>query len=152
MSYSQSFPPVPSNRINSNLIRLHDVFYVEGIITESLGVYDIEGDVTLIGKIREFPCNFGRVSGSFNCQDNKLESLVGGPSYVGEDYSVSNNSLFSLTGGPSYVGGVYRVYSNPLLSVESLSLSSHIGHLYIDTVFCSSPEVKRQRIIERLRA
>jgi hypothetical protein len=50
---------------------------------------------------------FGNISSSFDCSNNKLVSLEGAPQKVGRIFSCSNNQLTSLEGGPKEVGGFF---------------------------------------------
>jgi hypothetical protein len=48
------------------------------------GLIDVDGNVTISGRrLKELPLKFGRVSGNFDCRDNKLTTLEGAPKEVG---------------------------------------------------------------------
>jgi hypothetical protein len=84
------------------------------------GLVDVEGDFdcsserlkTLSG------VKFGKVSGYFYCQRNKLTSLEGAPQEVGGDFDCSNNQLTSLEGAPQEVGRNFYCSYNQLTSLE----------------------------------
>jgi hypothetical protein len=80
---------------------------------------DVEGSVDLSRKeLREIPIKFGRVGGGFNCYNNKLTSLEGGPQSVGGGFYCQYNQLTSLEGGPQSVGGDFYCFNNQLTSLE----------------------------------
>ena len=54
------------------------------------------------------------VSGDFDCGDNQLTSLEGAPRTVGRDFSCSRNQLTSLVGAPSTVSGDFYCSHNPV--------------------------------------
>jgi len=60
------------------------------------------------------------VTGSFDCINNRLTSLEGGPQTVGRSFWCDNNRLTSLEGGPQTVGGSFWCYNNQLTSLEDL--------------------------------
>ena len=60
------------------------------------------------------------VTGWFDCGDNKLTSLEGGPQTIGWSFYCSNNQLTSLEGGPQTVGGSFNCENNRLTSLEGL--------------------------------
>ena len=94
----------------------------------SKGKIDVNGDVdlyfvlqgrTLLEFCRELGATgFGRVSGNFNCNHNKLKILTGSPSYVGKDFSCELNELESLEGGPRLVLGSYNCGGYHLISLN----------------------------------
>ena len=61
---------------------------------------------------------FGRISGKFDCSENRLTSLEGAPQSVGIHFDCSYNSLISLEGGPQSVGGDFYCSNNSLTSLE----------------------------------
>jgi len=58
------------------------------------------------------------VEGSFYCYSNKLTSLEGSPQTVGWSFDCSDNQLTSLEGSPQTVGGSFLCYNNKLTSLE----------------------------------
>ena len=98
---------------------LNEYFYFDGEITiYDSGVVDVSGEVRLDKKTEKFPVQFGRVGGSFICEDNQLTSLQGAPSSVGGIFSCSSNQLTSLQGAPSSVGGKFYCHDNKLTSLQ----------------------------------
>src|SRR5690606_754767 len=88
-------------------------------LNSDTGLVDVRGDVNLSRKnLKELHLKFGRVSGYFNCNYNKLTSLEGGPNSVGGYFNCSYNQLTSLEGGPNSVGGGFNCSSNKLTSLE----------------------------------
>jgi hypothetical protein len=68
--------------------------------------------------LTRLPIKFGNIKGDFYCSNNRLTSLVGGPSKVGGSFYCYNNRLTSLVGGPSEVGGGFYCHNNSLTSLE----------------------------------
>lgn len=54
---------------------------------------------------KRIPIKMGIVQGIFNCHSCELESLENAPHTVTHNFSCYNNLLESLVGGPEYVGG-----------------------------------------------
>ena len=109
------------------------------------GVITCTGSVWLTRRTTEFPVSFKRVDGPFyctgaglrslrgspsearlfQCHDNELESLEGGPISVTQNFWCQHNKLTNLVGAPQSVGGEFRCYGNPLTSLDGLP--KHIG-------------------------
>jgi hypothetical protein len=105
------------------------------------GVVNVDGDVIICkSKLTELPFQFGKVTGNFNCSENRLKSLKGSPYYVGGDFECNKNTylkslefgpkevlgsfdaqqsgLTSLKGSPDKVGLDFSVYDNKITSLE----------------------------------
>ncbi len=83
------------------------------------GLVNVDGDVDLRNKsLTKIPIKFGRVSGGFYCNSNKLVSLEGAPNSVGSDFDCHSNKLVSLEGAPNSVGGDFYCYNGKLVSLE----------------------------------
>lgn len=104
------------------------------------GKVNVNGNVKLSHKnLIDLPIRFGKVTGDFFINSNKITSLegcpfeVGGvfecagnllkslqyaPSIVGKDLYCSNNKLISLEGGPSKVGKDFDCSFNKLTTLE----------------------------------
>ena len=68
---------------------------------------DVDGDVDISNKgLTKLPLKFGKVSGYFNCTNNKLTNLKG-MSSVGGNFDFSGNNITSLEGMSSIGGGFY---------------------------------------------
>jgi hypothetical protein len=63
-----------------------------------------------------------KVKGSFNCDLNSLTSLVGAPQKVGVSFYCGNNSLTSLVGAPQKVGGDFWCRYNRITSLVGAPL------------------------------
>ena len=73
------------------------------------GSIDVNGDVDLYyTQLTKLPLKFGFVSGYFDCSDNNLTTLEGGPRQVGGYFNCSENQLTTLEGGPREVGGSFN--------------------------------------------
>ncbi len=72
--------------------------------------------------LRRLPLNFNKVTGDFNCQQNKLTTLKGAPVEVGGSFGCSSNNLKSLKHSPKLVvrdfGCSYNKLSNLIGSPE----------------------------------
>jgi len=92
---------------------------IENYTINSDGTVDVDGDVYLSSEaLTKLPLKFGKVTGDFNCNNNKLITLEGGPRSVGEYFDCSYNQLTTLEGGPIKVGGYFNCYSNQLTSLK----------------------------------
>jgi hypothetical protein len=102
-------------------------FEIKGTIhiDPNSGTVDVEGHAMLEKKIKQMPVQFGTVTGSFTCTENRLESLVGSPHTVGKDFSCGHNRLTSLEGGPTHVGGGFWCSDNQLTSL--VGAPDHVG-------------------------
>ncbi len=110
-------------------------------ITDNL-VVNFNGNVNLADKgLTEIPFKMGEIKGDFNCGNNKLKSLINGPSVVSGDYFCDGNLLYSLEGvaliignnfdcsfsllkslshGPTHVGKNYNCSNNQLINLEGV--------------------------------
>lgn len=85
------------------------------------GLIDVDGDVNMSGcELMKIPLRFGRVTGSFNIENNLLVSLEGSPYYVGKNYNISNNIVSSLKYSPAFVGGVLDISYNEISKLDYL--------------------------------
>ena len=84
------------------------------------GLVDVDGDFRCYSQgLSDFKgVKFGVVNGGFDCDNNRLTSLVGAPHSVGGSFFCSNNHLTSLVGAPHSVGGSFWCKSNRLTSLE----------------------------------
>ena len=62
----------------------------------------------------------GRVYGDYVCHSCRLTTLRGGPEWVKHSFNCSDNVLTSLVGGPSYVGASYWANGNRLADLRGL--------------------------------
>jgi hypothetical protein len=133
---------------------IDDICKKYGIINYTInsdGTVDVNGDVYLGSKgLIKLPLKFGKVTGDFDCYNNKLTTLengpqevVGyfccnynqlttlenGPQEVVGDFYCYNNKLTTLEGGPREVGGDFNCYSNKLITLEG-SPQEVGGHFY----------------------
>lgn len=77
------------------------------------GLVDVPGNVNISGKgLTEIPIKFGRVNGSFYCQNNNLTTLIGSPTYIGADLICYKNRLTNLVGAPNTIVGYTDVSNN----------------------------------------
>ncbi len=68
------------------------------------GSIDVDGEVELSWfELTELPLNFNRVTGYFNCSNNKLTTLKGSPKWIDGSFNCYNNILTSLEGSPKYI-------------------------------------------------
>jgi hypothetical protein len=59
------------------------------------------------------------VFGYYDCQRNKLTTLEDGPKEVGNNFHCSDNKLITLE-GPEIIGGNFYCYKNPNLSLKEI--------------------------------
>ena len=79
------------------------------------GSIDVNGEVVLYEMdLYELPLTFNKVTGYFDCQNNKLTSLKGSPRWVGGYFYCDFNDLTSLEFSPEYVGGSFGCVDNDL--------------------------------------
>ena len=89
-------------------------------VNPETGLVDVRGDFRCDRQgLDSFKgVRFGRISGKFDCSENRLTSLEGAPQRVGNYFDCSNNSLTSLEGAPQSVGMHFDCSYNSLISLE----------------------------------
>lgn len=98
-------------------------------INDDLSI-DVDGNVDIgytptkksINRLDEIPIKFNKVSGYFNCSNNRLTSLENCPKYVGKKFKCDENNLTSLEHSPEFIGGDFDCYWNPLQSLDGLKI------------------------------
>lgn len=98
------------------------------------GSYDVDGDVYLASKdLSVLPHKFGKVTGHFICDNNKLITLEGSPKIVGGGFYCYHNKLVSLDGAPTEVGGdFYCDYNSTRFTVEDVNKVCNVkGDIYV---------------------
>ena len=79
------------------------------------GSIDVDGSVNLYNKgLTELPLIFNRVTGVFDCGNNRITTLKGCPRWVGDYFRCNYNNLTSLKFSPDYVGGDFYCRKNNL--------------------------------------
>jgi hypothetical protein len=105
-------------------------------VNPSTGLVDVDGDFSCFRKglstLRGI--RFGKITGGFYCDSNKLTSLVGAPKEVDWDFYCSNNrlTLTSLKGAPERVGGDFRCEHNDLLT-SLIGAPREVGRTFLCT-------------------
>jgi|694.fasta_scaffold148605_3 hypothetical protein len=80
---------------------------------------DVRGNVNISQKhLTKLPVKFGKVSGTFDCESNKLTSLQGAPQKVGRHFKCGSNQLTSLQGVPQEVRGDFLCDANEITSLQ----------------------------------
>lgn len=106
-----------------HIIRKLEKYAIVNYTINNDDTIDVDGDVYIVGfRITKMPFKFGKITGNFNCSDNKLTSLEGSPYYVGKYFSCYSNELENLIGSPIEVGGNFNCHDNQLTSLEGMSL------------------------------
>jgi len=84
------------------------------------GSIDVDDDyVSIINSgLEKLPLKFGNVSGSFNCDSNRLSTLQGAPQSVGGGFYCDGNKLTSLDEAPQSVGGKFSCFNNRITTLE----------------------------------
>ncbi len=112
------------------------------------GSIDVDDDVTLSWKsLTELPIQFRRVSGSFNCGNNKLTTLKGAPKYVGGNFHCHNNNLTDLEHFPEYVNLMIFMGRNPIYSIADNFIYRKNRHKIIELFNFSGVIQGGQRVI-----
>lgn len=97
------------------------------LIINYRGLYDCKYKNEICVDIDKYPgiiengrltINFGRINGSFVCNDSCLTTLEGSPKYVGGGFYCNNNILSSLEGSPKYVGKSFWCANSTLLNLK----------------------------------
>jgi hypothetical protein len=90
-------------------------YRIKNYTINSDGTIDVNGSVHLYDEsLTELPLRFNKVTGYFDCSDNKLTSLKGSPRWIGGYFYCSRNKLTSLEFSPDYVGGHFNCRWNKL--------------------------------------
>ena len=99
------------------------------------GGVDVDGnvDISYYRRLTKLPLKFGKVTGNFWTQSNKLTSLEGSPREVGGGFFCQDNKLTTLEGGPIYVGRDFDCSTNDLITLEGLPKK------FGDFVFINNP-------------
>jgi len=97
------------------------------------GLVDVDASVNLsyIGLLK-LPLQFGKVTGNFYCDSNKLTSLEGAPKTVEGNFYCDSNKLTSLEGAPKTVEGNFNCVNNQLTSLEGAPKCVE-GNFYCDS-------------------
>ena len=83
------------------------------------GRVDVNGNVNLSGlELTKLPLRFGKVTGSFWCNNNNLTTLEGAPTSVLLSFYCYVNDLTTLKGAPREVGGAFGLFHNNLTTLE----------------------------------
>lgn len=82
------------------------------------GSIDVEQDVTIHSKEKEFPIVFNVIYGNFDCAAIGLKTLKNSPRKITGDFSCEDNKLKTLEFGPEEVEGFYVVSNNMLESLK----------------------------------
>lgn len=96
-------------------------------------IIHVQGDAKLKWPVTgtgTLPYEFGEVSGNFDCNGAGLKELTGCPQKVGGDFYASYNLIETLKGGPRWVGDFYSVTSCPRL-VNVADVADHVGGTFV---------------------
>jgi hypothetical protein len=125
--------------------------YLENYTINPDGTIDVNGDVKLssrLGFMTQLPVKFGKVSGDFICNVNKLTTLEGCPNYVEGDFRCEINDITSLEHCPKYVGGRFGCSNT-----TSLTTLKGIGKCeIIDEFWCINKNIPPENYIYILTA
>ena len=103
-----------------NWLEKHEVKNYTLVPDEQYGfVVDVYGDVNLRDKkLLNIPVKFNKISGSFYCDNNKLNSLEFCPQIIGDNFYCYSNQLTSLEFCPQTVGRSFNCSENKITSLE----------------------------------
>jgi hypothetical protein len=91
-------------------------YNIENYTINNDGSIDVAGNVNLWDKgLVELPLTFNKVTGWFDCSNNRLTTLKGSPKWIGGFFTCGNNQLTSLKFSPDYVGGDFYCKYNKLI-------------------------------------
>ena len=97
---------------------IHDIckrYGIENYTINGDGSIDVNGDVDLIEEeLFKLPLTFNKVTGWFDCSNNRLTTLKGSPKWIGGFFTCGNNRLTSLEFSPDYVGDDFYCDNNKL--------------------------------------
>ena len=95
------------------------------------GRANVNGNATLVATVTQLPVTFGAVTGSFNCANRGLTTLMGAPREVGQVFDCKFNRLTTLESGPLKVGS-YNSIGNPLTNLNGLAtaIKDHVQFSY----------------------
>ena len=80
---------------------------------------DVNGDVNIHRRsLTKIPLKFNKVYGYFDCERNKLTTLLGSPEYVGGGFHCYDNNLTTLEGSPKKVRTSFHCSDNKLTTLE----------------------------------
>ena len=116
-------------KLFESLENIHDIckeYNIKNYTINSDGSIDVYGNVNLRGKnLTKLPLKFRNVSMYFDCSNNNLKNLEGGPTHVGGDFSFAGNRLTSLEYSPYHVSHNFYCTHNNITSLEGFP--THIG-------------------------
>jgi len=113
-----------------NIDSICQKFGITNYTLNSDGKIDIQGDVDIRDKgLSKLPLKFGKVSGNFRCNGNKLINLEGAPIIVGGSFYCGYNKLTSLEGSPKQVGFDFICSDNKLTTLEGSPI--YVGGSFI---------------------
>lgn len=100
---------------------------IKNYTINSDGSINVFGNVDLSSLyLTELPLKFRKVTGWFDCSNNQLTSLAGGPEIVNSWFNCATNQLTNLKGSPQKVSGYFDCSDNQLTNLEGAP--SVIGH------------------------
>jgi hypothetical protein len=130
-----------SHQIEAEVAKICHRYNITDWELNSDGLVDVDCDIDLSKKgLTELPLKFGEVTGFFNCDKNKLNTLEGSPHTVGSYFSCDENQLNSLEFAPKSVGDFYCRDNN---------IRSFEGLVNINQLYCfGNPVFEIWRIID----
>ncbi len=142
-------------------------YNIKNYIINSDGSIDVDGNVNLFNtNLIKIPLKFNRITGYFDCMDNKLTSLEGCPNEVNGGFSCSYNQLTSLEGLSKIIEGSLFCTNNKLTNLKGIEtvdrfifcdgnpLKSLVGYnLSYDKLVCDNKEnlIKKHKRSKKLK-
>lgn len=106
---------------HKEIVKICDKYNINKYHINDDGTVDVDGNVLIVFKnLTKLPLKFGKVTGDFSIEGNRLTSLEGCPYYVGKSFMCRYNRLTSLEHGPEFVGGNYYCRNNNLTSLRGI--------------------------------
>ena len=115
--FESTSPNFPTTR--EEVVEVCEKYEIENyIINDDLSI-DVDSDISITFQSLEYlPIKFNYVSGSFDCDHNKLKSLEGSPQTVDGNFFCQHNELKTLKGSPQTVVRLFDCSFNKLTDLE----------------------------------
>jgi len=100
-------------------------------LDKKTNMFNFDGDVEIADELIEdgkLAIKFANVTGDFNCNNEKITSLVGSPEYVGGDFNCSKTKITSLEGAPKEVKGSFICSNTKITSL--VGMPEYAGGVY----------------------
>jgi len=143
-------PKLDSNSLEAQLLN----YGIENYTITSDNKININGDVNLTLRLvgeSQLPFKFGKVTGNFECNHNKLSSFENFPDIVNGSINLVGNKFQNLKGITQNIGGDLNLSINPLKSFDGFPKNFN-GKIRLLSTFISAVfEYKKSKVKEWLK-